>query len=193
MPEVYAIQTRNLSKSFISKIVLNPLNFEVKTGEIFSILGANGAGKTTLIKILSTLWLPDSGSAQIFGYDLIRETSKIKPLISLVIGEERSFYWRLTGRQNLEFFAALYNLPSQRARKKIEEARKLFEIDNLDKRYDRYSTGMKQRIALARSFLTDAKLIFMDEPTRSLDPAAKFHFRRLMKQMVKENGVTLFF
>ena len=171
---------------------LKKLRLEISQGEILTLLGPNGAGKTTLIKILCTLLLPDSGQAEIFGFDLLKEPHRIQPLISLVIGEERSFYWRLTGRQNLEFFAALYNLSSKETKNKICKLTKMFGLEDLDKLYTVYSTGAKHRLALARSFLTDAKIIFMDEPTRSLDPMARIHLRELIRKLKKDHGMTFF-
>ncbi len=108
--------------------------------------------------------------------------------------EERSFYWRLTGRQNLNFFAALYNLEPKSARKKVNDVMELLNIECPDRRYQEYSTGMKQRLAIARCLLSDAKLILMDEPTRSLDPVAAGEFHGLIREkLVKEWGRTVLF
>lgn len=173
--------------------VLDQIDLKVESGKIFALLGPNGAGKTTLIKILCTLIIPDLGGARICGTDVLRDPENTKKHISLVVGEERSFYWRLTGRQNLEFFAALYGLKKKEARRKIDDAASLFEIDFLDRRYQEYSAGMKQHLALARSLLNDASVIFMDEPTRSLDPAAAARFKAMIKKFVVENQRTIFF
>ncbi|MDO8527128.1 MAG: ABC transporter ATP-binding protein [Deltaproteobacteria bacterium] len=179
----WVIETKGLGKIFgpARRSVLKDIHLNIRQGEIFALLGVNGAGKTTLIKILSSLILPDEGEVRVFGENILRYPHRIKPLISLVVGEERSFYWRLTGRQNLEFFAALYNLPRKEARRRIEKAAVLLGIENLDNRYQEYSTGMKHRLALVRSLLSEARLILMDEPTRSLDPNAAFKLREIIR------------
>lgn len=191
-----AIEIEKLTKFFKAGPswvrALNGVDLKIPENEIFVLLGRNGAGKTTLIKTLCTLLLPESGGARIFGRDLVRESSKIRPLINLAMGEERGFYWRLTGKQNLFFFAALHNLSRKTACAKIKELSTVFELDSMDLRYDQYSTGMKHRLALARCFLTEAKIIFMDEPTRSLDPLAKTGLRDLIKRLAKTTGRTFF-
>ena len=192
-----AIQIQGLSKTFRVSgrqiRALQPLDLEVGQGEIFALLGPNGAGKTTLVKILSTLMLPDSGRAQIFEKDLVKDAKEIRQQIGALLGgEDRSFYWRLTGRQNLEVFGALYNLSKKQTRNKIEELSVLFGITDLDQRFDLCSTGQKHRLIMARSFLNDARLIFMDEPTRSLDPLSRLQLRRLIQKMAAE-GKTFFF
>lgn len=198
-----AIEIKNLSKVFrIStsfgkkskfQTVFDKLNLDVQPGEVVALLGPNGAGKTTLIKILCTLILPDEGEAKITGFDLVREADKVKRVISLAIADERSFYWRLTGRENLEFFATLYGVRGRQASQKITAAANSLDIDFLDQRYQEYSAGMKQRLALARSFLNDASVIFMDEPTRSLDSASALHLKKTIKQFSREQGRTVLF
>lgn len=191
-----AVETEKLTKIFkvqsSSIRALDEVSLKIFPNEIFVLLGKNGAGKTTLIKTLCTILIPDSGSARVFGHDTVQEALIIHPLLSLALGEERGFYWRLTGRQNLHFFAALYNIPKAAASSKIEELSSLFHINFLDLRYDQCSAGMKHRLALARCFLTDAQIIFMDEPTRSLDPAAKKSLQKLIKETAKKTGKTFF-
>ncbi len=207
----YAIETVNLTKYFTPtpgiKSLLAPslrkreviraveeVNIQVKGGEIFGLLGPNGAGKTTLLKLLSTLILPTKGTAYINGYQIAKDDEKIKSSIGLVTGEERSFYWRLTGRQNLEFFAALYNLFRDQTKIRIEELLNLLEIEKPDKRFQEYSTGMKQRMALARCLLSDPPILLMDEPTKSLDPLTAKNLRVFIKkELVKRRKKTLLF
>lgn len=181
---VLAVETKKLTKFFgrSATLALDGVDLEVPAGEVFALLGPNGAGKTTLIKILCSLILPDGGEASVYGLDVVKNPAEVRSLLSFVVGEERSFYWRLTGRQNLEFFATLYNLPRKAARQRIEEAASILGLEDLEKRYQEYSTGMKQRLALARSLLHDAKLIFMDEPTRSLDPNASLKLREFIRK-----------
>jgi ABC-2 type transport system ATP-binding protein len=141
----------------------------VEQGELFGLLGPNGAGKTTLIKLLSTLIVPTAGTAKVNGHDL-REQPKIKASIGLVTGDERSFYWRLTGRQNLEFFAGLNGFSADKAARRIDEVLEMIDLtDRAEERFQTYSTGMKQRLSLARGLLHDPPILFMDEPTKSLD------------------------
>ena len=195
----YAIETHKLLKIFHPKSAspvraLNEVDLQVREGEIFALLGPNGAGKTTLLKILSTLILPDSGSAKIFGHDVLKESPEVKKLISFTSGSEaHGFYWRLTGRQNLEFFSALYNLTSLQSKKKIDKLRTMLDLPDLDKRFHYYSAGQKQRLSIAQSFLNPhAKLMFMDEPTRSLDPVSKLHLKQLIRSLTAQHGKTIF-
>jgi len=158
------------------------VNIAVEQGELLGLVGPNGAGKTTLIKLLSTLIVPTAGTATVNGYDL-QEEGRIKASIGLVTGDERSFYWRLTGRQNLEFFAALSGCSGHEARHRIEEVLESMGLaDRADERFQTYSTGMKQRLALARGLLHDPRILFMDEPTKSLDPTATHRLHRLIKE-----------
>lgn len=173
---------------------LDGIDLEVAHGRCFCLLGPNGAGKTTLIKILCTIVLADSGQAFIDGMDTAREPDKIKSRIGFAIGEERSFYWRLTGRQNLEFFAALNNIPPADARRRIGELLRLTDLEHAaDSRFNTYSTGMRQMLAFARALLTDARILFVDEPTRSLDPRSADKIRSFIKdELVGRQGKTAF-
>lgn len=164
---------------------LRGVSLSVEMGETFALIGPNGAGKTTLVKILSTLVLPTSGDAFVAGYDVKRHPDQIKKRIGCVVTEERSFYWRLTGRQNLCFFAVLNNIPTPAVKQKVHEAIALMGLeDDADKMFKDYSTGMKHRLAMARALLTDPEIVFFDEPTKSLDlPTAKT-IRRLIADFV---------
>lgn len=171
---------------------LRNISFSLAQGKILAILGPNGAGKTTLLKIISTLILPESGTVTVKGYRTGKDDERIKSALGLVLEEERSFYWRLSGRQNLEFFAALYGLDTKAANQRINELLELFEIDYADKRFDSYSTGMKRRFALARGIIHDPELILLDEPTKSLDYPTAFHLRSFIKEkLVKGQGKTV--
>lgn len=173
---------------------LMDVSFEVEKEELFGILGPNGAGKTTLIKILSTLILPDSGTALINGYDICRHEKKIKNFIGYITSEERSFYWRLTGRQNLYFFAALYNLSGEETKRRTEYVIKLLDLEKaVDMPFMSYSSGIKQRLSVARGLLCDPEILLMDEPTRSLDPLSKLHLQQFIKEtLVGEQKKTVF-
>ena len=205
----YIIETFNLTKKFVhvkgfTELLLHPfrkreviafkdVSIKVKEGEIFGILGPNGAGKTTLIKVLCTLILPTSGKAFVDGHDIVKEEKEVKASIGLITGEERSFYWRLTGRQNLKFFAYLYNLSPSEAQKRIDEVLEFVGLkEKADDKFYSYSAGMKQRLAIARGLLNDPKILFMDEPTKNLDPIAAQNLRDFIKKIVKEQGKTVF-
>ncbi len=171
---------------------LEDISFFLDKGRILGVLGPNGAGKTTLLKILATLILPDKGRVGINGCCPGIDDDRIKSFIGLVSSQERSFYWRLTGRQNLEFFATMYSL--ENAKDKIEELFDLFEIDYQDKRFDSYSSGMKQKFALMRGLLNDPGLLLLDEPTRSLDYTTALHLRNFIKEnLVGKKGKTVIF
>lgn len=175
-----AIEVRGVSKSFRSVRALIRIDLEIPPGNIFALVGPNGAGKTTLLKILAGLLLPDQGSARIEGP------------VSLTLSEGRSFYMRLTPRQNLEFFAALYGLSGPQARERIRRtAEQMGFTPSLDRPYEQLSTGTRQRVAIARSFLNEAPVLLLDEPTRGLDPLAKRELRGFLKQLSRERGRTL--
>jgi len=166
-------------------LALDDINLDVERGSILGLLGPNGAGKTTLIKILSTLVHPTSGSARINGFDVVRQERQVRRSIGIVMTEERSFYWRLTGRQNLEFFATLNNLNSRQRDKRVHEVLCQTELDkDGDRMFKDYSTGMKQRLAIARGLLCDPDVILLDEPTRSLDPHAARNMRDFLKEKI---------
>ena len=173
---------------------LESVNLQVERGELFVLLGPNGAGKTTLIKILSTLILPTSGQALIDGLDVLVHEKDVRRRIGYVVADERSFYWRLTGRANLAFFATLNNLDPAGAERRISEVIELVGLEEeAAKMFKDYSTGMRQKLAIARGLLTDPMVLFMDEPTRSLDPAAAKRVRDFIQgRIVRELGKTVF-
>ena len=197
----YCIETYNLIKRFpvikgYRDLLLHPfkkreitalsnVNIQITKGELFGLLGPNGAGKTTLIKILCTLLLPTSGRACVNGLDVTKDGKKIRRTIGYVVSDERSFYWRLTGRQNLKFFAKLNNIPNREAELRIERLLNFMELTrDADRMFKDYPTGMRQKLAIARGLLTDPEIIFMDEPTRSLDPPTAQNLRKLIKEKI---------
>jgi ABC-2 type transport system ATP-binding protein len=166
---------------------IDKVNVRVEKGEVFGLLGPNGAGKTTLIKTLCTLLVPNEGTALVNGYDIVKQEKEVRRSIGYVVNDERSFYWRLTGRQNLEFFAILNNFTTYRANRRIEEVLRLVGLEtNGDKRVKDYSTGMKQKLAIARGMLSDPEVLFMDEPTRSLDPIIAKNLREFIRENIVE-------
>jgi ABC-2 type transport system ATP-binding protein len=175
-------------------VALDGIDLQIQSGKCFCLLGPNGAGKTTLIKILSTLVLPDEGIALVDGLDVKKDAHLVKTRIGFAMNEERSFSWRLTGRQNLEFYASLYNIPRSRIRAHIQSAIEFTGLDEaIDFRFNTYSSGMRQMLSFARALLTDSRIVFVDEPTRSLDPQSAERVRTFLKhELVMNQGRTVF-
>ena len=205
-----AILVEDLSKTFIKRrslgealvrpwvkaervTALDGVSFGVEAGEIFGILGPNGAGKTTLLKILSCLIIPNRGRALVNGHDTLHQEMRVKSSIGFVTSDERSFYWRLSGRENLHFFARLCNLPPGRVKARCQTLMEWLDLEPMaDNPFMNYSSGMKQRMAVARALLHDPPVLFMDEPTRSLDPIAAKHLRSLiLDSLCRRDGKTI--
>src|SRR6267143_4372865 len=169
------------------------LSLETRAGEIFGLLGPNGAGKTTFLKVLAGLVLPTEGRAFVNGVDVARDDRAVKRSIGFVTSDERSFYWRLTGRENLDFFARLYGLDAAGARRASADLLKEMDMGSVaDRQFLTYSSGMKQRLAIARALLHDPPVLCLDEPTRSLDPIAAKHLRRfVIERLNRERGKTI--
>lgn len=173
---------------------LDGLDLRVERGRVFCLLGPNGAGKTTLIKILATLVVPDEGRASVGGFDVEHHPGPVKRAVGFAINDERSFYWRLTGRQNLEFFGALHGLRGPARDRRIDEVLELTGLGGAaGQRFNAYSTGMRQMLAFARALLADADILLVDEPTRSLDPRAADTVRAFLRgDLVEKKGKTVF-
>ena len=173
---------------------LQNVNLRVNTGELFGLLDPNGAGKTTLMKILSTLILPTSGTALVHGHDVRKEGEQVRRIIGYAISEERSFYWRLTGRQNLRFFAIMNNLSAEETNRRVAEALELVGLeDKANVPFRNYSKGMRSRLAIARALLSIPEVLFLDEPTRSLDPPTAHAMQQFIKgTLVGEHEKTVF-
>ena len=205
----YAIETSSLEKTFVKprsirEIVTHPfgraeriealrgVDLAVGQGEILSLLGPNGAGKTTLLKILCCLVLPDRGRAIVGGHDTTHENA-VKRVLGLVHSDERSFYWRLSARENLRFFARLYDVPPRATEGRIDELLRRVDLgDAADRPFSGYSSGMKQRVAIARALLHDPPILLLDEPTRSLDPVAAMALRRfVLDELSRRDGKTI--
>ena len=175
------------------KVAVNSISFEVKKGEIFGILGPNGAGKTTTIRMLTTLLKPTSGLGEVLGIDVSddRRTRELRKRINMVAGGERGLYYRLTGRQNLRYFADLYGIPKDIREERIVKTLELVKMtEAADKRVEEYSRGMKQRIHIARALINDPEILFLDEPTIGLDPEISKQIRKIVKEL-SEQGTTV--
>ena len=184
---------RTSSKRFRTKgggaDVLRGITLQVRAGEIFGVIGVNGSGKTTLLEIVATAQLPSSGRGTVAGYDLLSQPEHVRAAVGYCPANLESFYPRLTGKANLEFFAALRNMSRSEAASQSREILELINAPELsDTLFQRYSTGMKQKLSLARALLGSPALILLDEPTRSLDPSARREFQDLLRRQVVAGG-----
>lgn len=197
------ISVKDLKRTYVTKIgVLNQekkavealkgISFDVYPGEIFGLLGPNGAGKTTTIKILTTLLAPTSGEAKVFGFDAFGDEKHIRPRINFIFGGERSLYWRLSGEDNLKYFADIYKI--QRSKQPALIDRLFEEVGLTDVRkhkVETYSKGMKQRLQIARALLNEPEIIFLDEPSLGLDPVAARALKKMVRQIADQGKTVL--
>ncbi len=174
---------------------LDHLDLAVKEGEVFGLLGPNGAGKTTLVKILSTLLRPDAGKAIVGGYDVVRDEGKVRRIIGYAGQDtERSAYFRLTAEENLIYFAhALRGISKENALSRIKEMAEVFEFaDKLDKLFITLSGGEKQAVVVMRALLHQPEVVFLDEPSKSLDPIIARKVRGYLRNYARRNNATVF-
>lgn len=210
-----AIETQNLTKTFESKArssetrsllfnrkergtvtAVDHLSLEIHRGELFGLLGPNGAGKTTLVKILCTLLPPDGGKAYVNGFDVVRQQMDVKKSIGALFSVgERGAFWRLDGYRNLEFFSAIYNVPRRKRHERIMEVLDLVGLkDKAFEHYQKYSGGMKRKLALARALLPDPPILLLDEPTTGLDVISSRALREFIKNdLSKKAGKTVLY
>jgi ABC-2 type transport system ATP-binding protein len=161
------------------------ISFEVGNGELFGLLGPNGAGKTTTIKMLITLLLPTAGEARVLGFDVVHDPREVRKRIGYVFGGDRGLYERLSGLDNLRYFAELYGVTGDRQRRRIEEVLELVGLEGREReRVEGYSRGMRQRLHIARGILHDPQVVFLDEPTIGVDPVAARELRSAITGLV---------
>jgi ABC-2 type transport system ATP-binding protein len=193
------VEVQSLSKKFETKegpifrktpktvVAVDELSFNVSNGEILGLLGPNGAGKTTTIKMLCTLITPTSGDALINGFSVVKDQQKVRENLGVMLTGERTLYWKLTGHENLEYFAALYHLDPSYSKKRITY---LLDLLGLGERsamlVENYSTGMRIRLSFAKALLNEASVLLFDEPTASLDPQSSRLIRDTIRDLRKE-------
>jgi ABC-2 type transport system ATP-binding protein len=194
------VDVKSLSKTFETRegalfrkkkkslIAVDSVDFSVPSGEIFGLLGPNGAGKTTTIKMLCTLITPSSGDAFINGHSVFKDPQKVRENLGVMLTGERTLYWKLTGRENLEYFAALYHLQPADSKMRINYLLELVALaDRESTLVENYSTGMRIRLSFAKALLNDAPVLLFDEPTASLDPQSSRLIRDIIREL-KEKG-----
>jgi ABC-2 type transport system ATP-binding protein len=173
-------------------VAVEDISFEVNSGELFGLLGPNGAGKTTTVKMLTTLLIPTSGTARIFGKDIVKDADEIRSRIGFIFGGERGLYWRLSGVDNLRYFATLYHVGPEATKKRISYLMELVGLSDRGKeKVEGYSRGMKQRLHIARTLLHDPEVLFLDEPTIGLDPVGARETRQVIRNLQAEKKTIL--
>lgn len=171
-------------------VALDDVSLTIQEGEVHGLLGPNGAGKTTLCKILSTVLTPSSGEARVYGRDVVSEAERVRRLLGLVLGGDRGLYPKLTARENLEFWAAMYGISRRETRSRIDDVLSKVGLHETDYPVERFSRGMKQRLHLARGLMPQPRVLLLDEPTTGMDPVAAMAFRDLVHE-VKAQGMTV--
>lgn len=187
----WAVQAKGLTRFFGSKPAVQSVSFKVAWGEVFSLLGPNGAGKTTTLRMLACLLKPNEGTAEVGGLDVLEQPLKVRELFGL-LPENPGLYDSLSAERNLRFYGEIYGLPPDRLGKRMEELLKLLQIwDRRDDKVAKFSKGMRQKIAIARALVHEPKILFLDEPTASLDPEASKVVRDFILELKSRGGTIL--
>ena len=196
-----AVECEDLRRVYVSRnalgrkretMALDGLSLTIPGGIVFGVLGPNGAGKTTLVRILSTLLTPSSGYARVAGFDVVRQARDVRRHIGQVLGGDRGYYGRLSGKENLLYFAALNHMSPSLASRRVDEMLETVGlVESRDVLMERYSRGMKQRIHIARGLLMDPDILFLDEPTIGLDPFGAQELRQLIPEMASQGKTIL--
>jgi ABC-2 type transport system ATP-binding protein len=193
LAKTYMVKERTgLFKSRTREIhALKGVNLNIQPGELFGLLGPNGAGKTTLIKCLTTLLIPSRGKILVNGFEVGRQDAQVRASLGCLLGGERSIYWKLTGRENLAYFAALYNLTPDQTKTQIDKLAGLLNLAPLlDRPAETYSSGQKMALVFARALINNARILILDEPTTALDVPSAQTLRRTIKNLNNE-GYTI--
>ncbi len=186
-----AIETHKLTKTYSHLKAVDSLDISVESGEIFGLLCPNGAGKTTTVSMLCTILKPTSGTATVNGYDIVRESNKVRKSIGIVF-QDPSIDDRLTAKENLTMHANLYGVPASEQRGRIDRILKLVELeDRADDLLRTYSGGMRRRLELGRGLLHYPKVLFLDEPTVGLDPQTRDHIWKYIKELKETHDITV--
>lgn len=186
------LSVKNLTKTFNGFKAVDNVNFEAHKDEILGLLGPNGAGKTTIVRLIATILVPTSGTAEICGFNIAKNPEDVRKNIG-VLTTEIGVYERFTGRENLQYYGELYNIFGEKLKNRIEELSNLLIMnDFIDRKAGKYSTGMKQKLAIARSVIHDPKIIIFDEPTAGLDVFASQTVLNFMKRSKKEGKCVIF-
>jgi daunorubicin resistance ABC transporter ATP-binding subunit len=185
-----AVEAEEIVKRFGSTVALDGVDLAVEEGTVLGLLGPNGAGKTTMVRVLATLLRPDSGSASVFGRDVVARATEVRELIALT-GQFAAIDELLTGRENLRMFGQLFRLDRREAARRADELLERFDLaDAADRQARTYSGGMRRRLDLASSLLTRPPMLFLDEPTTGLDPRSRNQIWEVIRELVRE-GTTL--
>ncbi|MFA4719599.1 ATP-binding cassette domain-containing protein [Pyrococcus kukulkanii] len=183
------IELKEVWKGFNDTHVLKDVNLKIREGEFVVIAGENGSGKSTLLKIISGLLIPDKGEVRVFDYEMVREWKKASKILGVVLANERSLYWKLTGMENLEVFAGLYGVKNWR--EKAEYLLKRLGLEDAkDKLVEEYSTGMRKKLLLAKALIHDPKVLLLDEVLNGLDPRAVTEVISFLREL-NSRGVTI--
>lgn len=186
------IQLKNVKKQFNNRLVLDTISFSVPKGEITALLGANGAGKSTIIRLISTIYKQDEGEIIIDGLNTLKEPEKVRKKIGVLLGGDVYLYNSLTARENIQYFAELQGIEKDEIKNKIEELVKVFQMEEyIDTRVEKFSRGMKQKVAFARAIIHSPDILILDEPSTGLDIEAIMMVRSFIKECQKEGRTIL--
>ena len=192
LQRIYRARIGVIKRSVKEVKAVEDISFEIKAGELFGLLGPNGAGKTTTVKMLATLLIPTKGTATILGFDVVKDAQEVRKRIGFIFGGERGLYWRLSGIDNLRYFASLYGVEPDISKKRIPYLLEMVGLkDRGNERVEGYSRGMKQRLHVARTLLHDPEILFLDEPTIGLDPVGAREFRQVIRDLQSEKKTIL--
>lgn len=195
LSKIYQVHNRKgLFKSEKSSVeALKGITLEVVQGEIFGLLGPNGAGKTTLIKILTTLLLPTGGEAWVNGYNVRHHENQVRATVGCMLMGERGLYWKLTGRENLEYFGALYHFSPRDRRRRAQEILDLLRLGDIaDRTVETYSSGQKMNLAFGKALINDAPLLILDEPTNTLDVPSASELRAIVRKLNAQGKTVIY-